>query len=185
MTLSGPPIETNYEEEFKLVASRLSTTAHTRFAKLANNIYFRRVLVTLTYSLLKRRAFLSDPDQYLKIMKHRLNEDEKAFLMHHFSGYPDQDIGTGSLADRLAMNIINLMLRPQAREEKTDIQKLIARAWEDEDFMRSLLKDTKATIERTLGITLPKDVEFHVHEQGPKSFHLLLPTVPIELDEEI
>jgi hypothetical protein len=55
---------------------------------------------------------------------------------------------------------------------------LAERAWADEGFRRELLSDPKAVAQRVLGITIPDDVEVHVHEETPKSLHFVLPMDP-------
>ncbi len=55
---------------------------------------------------------------------------------------------------------------------------VIARAWEDQEFKRALLANSKATIESELGLVLPDDVEIYVHEQTDNEIHLILPPRP-------
>ncbi len=59
-----------------------------------------------------------------------------------------------------------------------DLQELITRAWEDESFKQELLANPRATIEKALGVSLPKDIEIYVHEQTPTKVHLVLPMPP-------
>lgn len=65
-----------------------------------------------------------------------------------------------------------------------DLQVLITRAWEDEGFKQQLLSNPKATIEKTLGVPLPDEVEIYVHEQTPTAIHLVLPMPPGRLGAE-
>jgi hypothetical protein len=59
-----------------------------------------------------------------------------------------------------------------------DLQELITRAWEDKAFKQELLSNPRATIEKTLGVSLPEDIEIYVHEQTSTTVHLVLPMPP-------
>ncbi|MEI7990696.1 MAG: NHLP leader peptide family RiPP precursor [Chloroflexota bacterium] len=59
-----------------------------------------------------------------------------------------------------------------------ELQDLISKAWEDEDFKRFLLEHPKETIEKELGIKLPPEVEIFIHEQTATQIHLILPVKP-------
>ncbi len=59
-----------------------------------------------------------------------------------------------------------------------EIQEIISRAWEDENFKRVLLEHPKETIEKELGIKLPPEIEIFIHEQTPTQIHLILPVKP-------
>ena len=55
--------------------------------------------------------------------------------------------------------------------------RVIAKAWADEDFMEALLTNPKAAL-RSQGIEIPDDVALHVFENSEKVFHLVLPKRP-------
>lgn len=55
---------------------------------------------------------------------------------------------------------------------------IIVKAWRDEPFRQSLLKDPKKAIEKAFGIEVPKDVRISVHEEDELSLHLIVPSVP-------
>jgi hypothetical protein len=55
---------------------------------------------------------------------------------------------------------------------------IIVKAWRDEKFRQSLLKDAKKTIEKEFNIAIPKHVRISVHEEDENSLHLIVPAVP-------
>jgi hypothetical protein len=61
--------------------------------------------------------------------------------------------------------------------------RLIAKAWEDETFKRSLLEDPKSTIEKELEVTLPADLKIQVVEETRDTICLVLPVDPNTLPE--
>ncbi|MGI2903280.1 NHLP leader peptide family RiPP precursor [Tolypothrix sp. VBCCA 56010] len=68
-------------------------------------------------------------------------------------------------------------------------QKLIQRAWEDENFKQELLSNPKAVFARESGEELPKDLEIEVIQETANKVYLVLPTNPApditkELSEE-
>ena len=56
--------------------------------------------------------------------------------------------------------------------------RLIARAWDDEEFKRRLLSDPKAAIGDELDIELPEDLEIEVVEETATKICLVLPVSP-------
>jgi radical SAM protein with 4Fe4S-binding SPASM domain len=180
----GPPLHTDHREEFELVAGRVSTTFPARFERLIKDKYLRRIFINLTYSLSERRRFLANPHRYLKDSDQVIKEEGLVFLMHYFSNHPENEIAPGSSGDRLGMAALELMLRPKEKEDKTDLQELIGRAWGNKSFKKALLRDPKSIIESVYGIRLPENVTIRVHEQTPTCFHLSLPATPTEFDEK-
>jgi len=60
-----------------------------------------------------------------------------------------------------------------------DLQaRLIARAWEDDEFKQALLDDPKSAIADELGVELPGDLEIQVVEENPNMICLVLPVRP-------
>ena len=55
-------------------------------------------------------------------------------------------------------------------------RRLIQRSIEDEAFHQELVRDPKSTIERELGTPLPDHLNVEVHETGPDTIHLVLPS---------
>jgi hypothetical protein len=55
---------------------------------------------------------------------------------------------------------------------------IIVKAWRDEAFRQSLLKDPKKAIEKEFSIAVPKDMKISVHEESENSVHLIVPSVP-------
>jgi hypothetical protein len=56
-------------------------------------------------------------------------------------------------------------------------EKIIERAWKDEAFKEKLLKDPKAALLQ-MNPNLPKELNIQVHEESPKTIHLVLPSDP-------
>jgi len=59
-----------------------------------------------------------------------------------------------------------------------EMQEIITKAWENDEFKKILLENPKKTIETELGIQLPEDIEIFIHEQTPTKLHLILPMKP-------
>ena len=59
-----------------------------------------------------------------------------------------------------------------------ELSDLIKRAWQDAGFKQQLLSDPRATIEESLGVTLPTGLHIYIHEQTPTDLHLVLPMPP-------
>lgn len=59
-----------------------------------------------------------------------------------------------------------------------EMHEIISRAWAEPAFKEKLLSDPKRTIEAELGVTLPEEIEIHIHEQTPTVLHLILPMKP-------
>lgn len=80
----------------------------------------------------------------------------------------------------------------QAMNNRFDLeQKLIQRAWEDENFKQELLNNPKVVYARESGEELPKALEIEVIQETASKVYLILPTKPIpantsegELSEE-
>jgi hypothetical protein len=78
------------------------------------------------------------------------------------------------------------------QDEKTwkDLHaRLVARAWQDEDFKRRLLADATPVLAKEFGIALPPGMTVKVVEQTPTTICLVLPMKPVgdsalELDDE-
>lgn len=62
-------------------------------------------------------------------------------------------------------------------------EKLTRRAIEDPDFRERLIEDPRSTIAEVTGQEVPEDVEVVVVENGPKTFHIVLPSADLDLEE--
>ena len=63
-------------------------------------------------------------------------------------------------------------------------EKIIARAWTDDEFRRKFAADPKGQFEAHLGTTLPDSLKMTVHEETPDSLHFVIPQKPPQnLDE--
>jgi hypothetical protein len=56
--------------------------------------------------------------------------------------------------------------------------KVIARAWQDEEFRRLLVSDPRKAVGEVLGKPLPTELDVRVTEEAPASFHMILPPSP-------
>ena len=72
--------------------------------------------------------------------------------------------------------------KPLHRVSRTQLQRrLIARAWEDDNFKKELLKDPMKAVERELAILsgkpvrLGRHIQIHIHEEKPGELHFVLP----------
>lgn len=71
------------------------------------------------------------------------------------------------------------MDKEMIRDYELDI---IVKAWRDERFRKSLLKDPKKAIEKEFDIKVPDDMQISVHEEHENSLHLIVPSVPVNFD---
>lgn len=55
---------------------------------------------------------------------------------------------------------------------------LVKRCWEDEEFQRKLLADSKAVIESLMGGKLPADFTVSVHEETENHIDIVIPVKP-------
>ena len=63
-------------------------------------------------------------------------------------------------------------------------EKIIARAWTDENFRRNFVADPKGQFEAHLGTKLPEALRITVHEETADSLHFVIPQKPAgNLDE--
>src|SRR5262245_34874895 len=78
--------------------------------------------------------------------------------------------------------------KPAAPLTRRDIEaKIIALAWQDDDFRRKFVADPKGQFEQRLGTKLPVSLKMMVHEENENSLHFVIPTKPkavAELSDE-
>lgn len=65
---------------------------------------------------------------------------------------------------------------PMTRREIEE--KIIARAWNDEEFRRKFVADPKGQFEAHLGTKLPKTLTMTAHEETENSIHFVIPMKP-------
>ncbi|WPL16510.1 NHLP leader peptide domain protein [Thiorhodovibrio winogradskyi] len=62
--------------------------------------------------------------------------------------------------------------------------KIVARAWEDEEFHQKFLADPKAMFEDYLGSKLPASLVMTTHQEDADHLHFVIPAKPaVDLDE--
>src|SRR4051812_33460484 len=68
---------------------------------------------------------------------------------------------------------------------RQDIEaKIVAQAWQDEDFRRKFLADPKGQFEEKLGIRLPANLKITAHQEDENQLHFVIPvSPPANLDE--
>jgi len=68
---------------------------------------------------------------------------------------------------------------------RKDIEaKIVALAWQDEEFRRKFIADPKGQFEERLGTTLPASLTMTAHQEDENSLHFVIPVKPREnLDE--
>jgi radical SAM protein with 4Fe4S-binding SPASM domain len=86
---AGPPLDISYEEEFAWIRRNLSATLEQRFEAYLEDESLRELFVDLAYDLDQRRSFLADPEAYFQEINASLPDDQRAFLMLHFSEQAD------------------------------------------------------------------------------------------------
>jgi radical SAM protein with 4Fe4S-binding SPASM domain len=86
---AGPPLDVSYEEEFAWISRNLSATLDQRFEAYLEDEALRELFVDLAFDLEQRRSFLADPETYLQAVGASVPDDQRAFLMLHFSEQAD------------------------------------------------------------------------------------------------
>src|SRR5262245_36037096 len=62
---------------------------------------------------------------------------------------------------------------------RRDIEaKIVALAWQDDDFRRKFVADPKGQFEERLGTKLPASLKMTVHQENENSLHFVIPTKP-------
>ena len=65
--------------------------------------------------------------------------------------------------------------------------KVVALAWQDDEFRHKFVADPKGQFEERLGVKLPPSLKMTVHEENENSLHFVIPTkpkAPPELSDE-
>ncbi len=171
-------LDASYEAEYDLVARRFSTTAASRIPRLLQDEDTKRVFLNLAYSPQDRRAYLADPYGAVAAKGICLSDETHVFLMQHFTS-PSASLADNVARDILAEAVVEQMLRPEPRTEKSGLRTLMTRAWADDAFRTALLASPRTVIESALGIRLPPDLEIQIHQQSAKTLHILLPGGPV------
>ena len=67
---------------------------------------------------------------------------------------------------------------------RRDIEaKIVALAWQDDDFRRKFVADPKGQFEERLGAKLPASLKMAVHEEDANSLHFVIPMRPAAISE--
>jgi len=107
---AGPPLDISYEAEFAWITGNLTTSLGQRFAAYLEDEMLRELFVDLAYDLEQRHSFLADPEAYLQEVNAPLPDEQRAFLMLHFSQHADdQEIpadGRDVLAEAMFARIL-------------------------------------------------------------------------------
>jgi len=177
-----PPIDIDNDEEYGLVARGFSATQADRTGRLMRDPELQRVFLNLATSPADRAGYLADPYAYVESLGVELSDLAHVFLVQHFSRVNAPGVNEADDSP-LGAVLLEQMLAPEPRTDKPGLRRLMARAWEDDDFRKALLASPKATIEKELGVRLPAQPEIHVHEQTHDTMHILLPPLPVEIRE--
>lgn len=57
-------------------------------------------------------------------------------------------------------------------------EKIIQKAWEDEEFKKQLIADPKAAVKEAFGIDVPDSIEVEVVEETANKYYFVLPQSP-------
>jgi hypothetical protein len=68
--------------------------------------------------------------------------------------------------------------RTERAEAASDWSHVVAQAWKDPDFKQELLNNPKNTLEKALGVKLPRGVTFRIIEDTATTVTLVLPALP-------
>ena len=73
--------------------------------------------------------------------------------------------------------------KPERISRKENEAHLIDRAWNDDEFRRSLLASPIETIQNELGVEVPEGVDIHVVEESSSTLFLVIPVNPFVEDD--
>jgi radical SAM protein with 4Fe4S-binding SPASM domain len=109
-TTPGLSLNSNFSEEFDLLAKRHSTTFPARFAELFEDEQLQSTFVDLTFSTDKLKRFLADPQNYLEEAGQSLSDPGIVFLIQYFTRLkaPSEDAKSNSA--KLASAMVGRML---------------------------------------------------------------------------
>ncbi|MCU0487199.1 MAG: SPASM domain-containing protein [Anaerolineales bacterium] len=108
---AGPPLDISNEEEFNWITRNLSTTLEQRFEAFLEDENLRNLFIDLAYDLEQRRSFLADPEAYLLDVNASIPDDQRAFLMLHFSEQADDREIPADGRDEMAETMFARMLQ--------------------------------------------------------------------------
>ncbi len=97
--------------EFAWISASLSATLAGRFEAYLEDETLRELFVDLAYDLEQRRSFLADPEAYLRELNTPLPDDQRAFLMLHFSEHADDQACPSGGRDDMAEAMFARMLQ--------------------------------------------------------------------------
>lgn len=86
---TGPPLDISYEAEFTWLTRNLNLTLGQRLEAYLEDETLREIFIDLAFDLEQRRSFLADPQAYLRHLNAPLPDEQRAFLMLHFSEQAD------------------------------------------------------------------------------------------------
>jgi radical SAM protein with 4Fe4S-binding SPASM domain len=84
----GPPLSTNYKEEYEYFASKLVMVDKETVLEFLRNPELQRVFAHLACNAEEKELFLTNPSKYLEENDCVLDGEQTFFLMNHFSGEP-------------------------------------------------------------------------------------------------
>ena len=98
-------------DEFTWITRSLSATLEGRFEAYPEDETLRELFVDLAYDLEQRRSFLADPEAYSLQVNARIPDDQRDFLMLHFSEQADDREIPSDQRDELAEAMFARMLQ--------------------------------------------------------------------------
>ena len=85
---AGPPLSTDYQEEFDLFASVFHPVVQNRLPEFIEDKDFQRVFLNLLSNPEEKAGFLAGPLEYLKKRNRLLDDEQMVFLVSHFTLKP-------------------------------------------------------------------------------------------------
>ena len=76
------------------------------------------------------------------------------------------------------------MSEAETRGRRDLEERIVARAWADEDFRAQLKADPHAAVAEETGITVPEAIDIEVLEETPEKGYLVIPLNRVEISEE-
>jgi radical SAM protein with 4Fe4S-binding SPASM domain len=111
---AGPALDCSYEEEFAWITGNLSTTLAARFPSYLEDETLRNLFIDLAFDLDERRRFLVDPESYLLAIDCALPDEQRAFLMMHFTDQANDREIPENPGDEMAEAMFSRMLHSLA-----------------------------------------------------------------------